>query len=267
MEGVAGVADPRQIQRGAHDFELARELMTRECNAAIEGAAEAGAQEFLVNDGHWDMCNLLPTQLSPRAELISGPRKPLMMCQGIGPGYDAAFFVGYHAAAGSRDGHIDHTYESWEVVQEMRINGRVQSEAAINAAVCGYFDCPMALVTGDAPAVSQAHELVTAVEGVVVKEGIGRYGARSLHPDEACARIRSGAKRAIERINNIPAVKVDSPIELEIDFAAAIMADYAERVPKVRRKSARTVGYSSDDYLEVFRLMLALVELGRAALV
>ena len=47
------------------------------------------------------------------------------------------------------------------------MNGKRQSEGSLNGAVCGYFGCPVALFTGDAAAVSEMHEFVTEVEGIV----------------------------------------------------------------------------------------------------
>jgi D-amino peptidase len=183
------------------------------------------------------------------------------MCEGIGPGFDAAFFVGYHAAAGTRGAVIPHTYAGSDVVQAIRLNGRRQCEGSINGFVCGYFDCPVALFTGDAAAVSEMHEFVTEVEGVVVKEGLGFEVARSLHPDEACARIRTGACRALERLANISPLRVEGRADLEIDFTHPGGADRAELIWGIRRLSERTVAFGSDDYLEVFKLMLALVAL------
>jgi D-amino peptidase len=266
MEGVAGVVHPRQGSIDGRDYEMARRLMTRECNAAIEGAIEAGVQEFVVNDSHAEMYNLVPEELHAAAEFITGSHKPLSMCQGMGPGFDAAFFVGYHAAAGTQDAVIDHTYAS-RAVYEIRINGKPQSEASLNAALCGYFQCPMALVTGDAAAVSEAHLLVNELEGVVVKEGMGRHAARSLHPELARRRIRTAAQRAIERLDNIPVYRHEGDIELELDFLYTAMADQCERVPGVRRLGGRTVGYRCGDYMEGYKLMLALVSLGTTVVV
>ena len=44
--------------------------MTDEANAAIQGAASAGASRILVNDSHWLMRNL------------PEPRSPLVLCHG-----------------------------------------------------------------------------------------------------------------------------------------------------------------------------------------
>src|SRR5207302_4518436 len=69
MEGVAGIAHIRQVMRGTDDYPAARQLMTREANAAVAGAFAGGATRVVVNDSHGDMTNLLPDELDPRAEL------------------------------------------------------------------------------------------------------------------------------------------------------------------------------------------------------
>ncbi|GAC1652865.1 MAG: M55 family metallopeptidase [Candidatus Dormibacteraceae bacterium] len=267
IEGVAGIVHPHQGAAGSPEYGEACRLMTLEANAAIEGAIEAGVQEIVVNDSHAQGRNLIAEQLHPVAELVRGSAlSPLYMCTGLGPGFDAAFFVGYHGAIGTRDAVIDHSYHGRAVTQ-VRLNGVAQSEAGLNGAVAGYFNCPVALFTGDAAAVSQMHELVTEVEGVVVKEGITRYSARNLHPSVARERIRSGAKRAIQRLANIPPIRQPGRVELEVDLAYAVMADLCERVPGVERLGARTVAYAADDYLDVFKLFLALTVLAGAAIV
>src|ERR1700682_6010042 len=188
------------------------------------------------------------------------------MCAGLGPGFDAAFFIGYHGAAGTPDAVSAHTYHG-RVVAQARVNGRPQSEGSLNGAVAGYFGCPVALFSGDAAAVSEMHEYVLAVEGVVVKEGTGRSSARSLHPSVARARIREGAKRAIERLDNIRPLVHDGPVDLEVDLFYAVLADLCERIPGIERRGPRTIGYASDDYLGVFKLFLAMTTIAGTAIV
>jgi len=265
MEGVAGIARDEQTDPSSPLHAEGRRLLTLEVNAAIEGALDAGVQEVVVSDGHWNCVNLLPEELHPRAELVSGFPRRLYMGAGMGPGFDAAFFVGYHAAAGTPDAVLDHTYADDRVVREVRLCGVPQSEGSLTGYFCGAFDCPVALFTGDAAAVSQMHEFVLEVEGVVVKEGLARQAARSVHPRVARERIRAGARRAVERLDNIPPMRLSGRAELEVDVVTTAMAESCERVPCVRRLGPRTVGYASEDYVEVYRLFLALVDLARAA--
>ncbi len=50
MEGITGIVNRDQVTRGEIDYERARRLMTREANAAVKGALDAGATYVLVND-------------------------------------------------------------------------------------------------------------------------------------------------------------------------------------------------------------------------
>ena len=265
MEGVAGVNRGAETAPFTPGWERSCRLMTGEVNAAIEGALEGGAQEIVVNDGHWLGNNLLLEELNPAAEVISGHGRPLSMAEGIGPGFDAAFFVGYHASAGTQDAVLDHTYADPAHVMEVRLGGRSQSEGSLNGYACGAFDCPVALFTGDSSAVSQMHEFCLEVEGVVVKEALARETARSLHPAVVRERIRTGARRALERLPNIQPMVPEGPPVFEVDFQSAAMADACVRVPGVERIAARGIRFGGADYLEAFRLFLALVDIAGTA--
>ena len=136
MEGVAGVAHEDQTDpvNPAHAVEYARfrRLMTDEANAAIQGAASAGASRILVNDSHWLMRNLLAEELHEAAELISSGPKRLSMMEGVDGGFDAVMCIGYHAMAGTRHATIDHTYT--DKIHQVKLNGRPVGELGINAA-------------------------------------------------------------------------------------------------------------------------------------
>jgi len=264
MEGVAGVVRHEQVNPDHAEYQVYRRLMTAEVNAAIEGAREAGVQEVLVNDGHSTARNLVLEDLNPTAEVLSGFPKPQYMVAGMAPGFDGAFFVGYHGSAGTQDAILPHTYAPWRLVHEVRLNGAVQCEGSLNGYYCGAFDCPVVLFTGDSAAVSQMHSFCLEVEGVVVKDAYGAAAARSLHPAVACERIRTGARRAVERLATIAPMRPPSPVDLEVDFVRPLHADSCERIPGVRRESARTVRWRGEDYVEAMRLFQALVDLARA---
>src|SRR5581483_2773620 len=99
------------------------------------------------------------------------------------------------------------------------------------------FDCPVVLFTGDSAAVSEMHGFCLELEGVVVKDAFGGYAARSLAPEVARERIRTGAARAIERRPTIAQMAPPAPLQLEVDFVRAAHADSCERIPGVRRES------------------------------
>jgi D-amino peptidase len=101
MEGVTGVTHPEDVIPGRSRYEGFRKLLTADVNAAIEGAAEGGATEFVVNEAHNGMRNIVLEVLDLRAEVIVGRRKPFVMMEDVGED-DVAFFVGYHAGAGTK---------------------------------------------------------------------------------------------------------------------------------------------------------------------
>src|SRR5215469_3637170 len=176
FEGVAGIVDWDQILANGRDYEMGRRLLIGETNAVIDGAAEAGATEFVVNDSHSFMRNLPPDELHGRATYISGKHKPLYMMEGLDSSYDAIFFVGYHGSIGASHAILSHSYNP-RAIWETRINGRIVGESALNALVAAHHAVPIALVTGDQVTAREARETLPGVECVIVKESITRFAA------------------------------------------------------------------------------------------
>ena len=254
MEGVAGVVHVDQTRRSGHDYERARRWMSDEANAAALGAFDAGATAVLVNDSHADMRNLLPEALDRRCEILSGANKPGSMVEAVA-GHACALFVGYHAMAGARAAILDHTYAG-RVASRVRVNGRPMSETGLNALVAGQVGVPVALVTGDRATCREARELLGTVETVEVKEALGRTVARSLHPEEACARIRAAARRAVERAGSLAPFTLPGPLELEVDLLNAALADACELLPGAERQSGLTIAYRAPDAKTLLRVLL-----------
>lgn len=260
LEGIAGVVHVDQTRRNGHDYEKARRWMTAEANAAIKGAFDGGASYVLVNDSHADMRNFILEELDPRVELISGNLKPYSMVEGTQDPFDLALFIGYHAGASSRAGILDHTYFG-AVVSHVRVDGREFNEAGLNALVCGENGIPVGLVTGDQTACAQAKALLGDIETVIVKEGITRYCARSLHPQEARKRIYEGTRKALSRIKEFTPLRLNSAHRLEVDFLNAAMADAANLVPDTTREGALTVAYEAKTPGRLLRMLQVMTKL------
>jgi D-amino peptidase len=257
MEGISGIVAGKQTEMNGEEYKRAQKLMTGELNAAIEGALAGGATEILVNDSHGSMRNILIEELNPSAQLISGSPKPLSMMQGIDGSFDAAFFVGYHAQAGTAYSVLDHTYSG--IVYQVSLNGRPMGETGLNAALAGYFGVPVVLVSGDKLLVEEAKALLGPVEGVAVKESYGRYAAKCLAPEEVHRLIREAAERALS-MEGKPFV-VEPPITLAIDFTSSAHLDMAELIPGSRRTGGRHIEYTHDDFLTVYKVWRAMLTL------
>ena len=264
MEGMAGIVHLHQVMRGTPEYERSCRLMTAETNAAVAGARRAGATRFVVNDSHGDMRNFLLDELDEGVEVISGGDKPYSMGAGLDPSFEVAFFVGYHASIGTELAIMDHTYGG-RTIYALRLNGQPQSEATLNAALAGSYGVRTALITGDHATVAEATAALPGIEGVVVKEALGRQAARSLHPLEACRRIEEGAYRAYAKQDGRPLSQPKGPFELEIDWMNASMADLCEQIPSVERTGGRTTRYRSDDYGTCYRMLLALLTMASPA--
>src|SRR5438309_11030960 len=52
MEGITGVVQPAQLGPDGFEYQRAREWMTGEVNAAIQGARDTGPADIVVCDSH-----------------------------------------------------------------------------------------------------------------------------------------------------------------------------------------------------------------------
>jgi D-amino peptidase len=257
MEGIGGIAHSEMTSSSGSEYERGRKLMAAEVNAAIEGARDAGATEFLVNDSHGSMRNLRVEDLLPAARLISNSSKPLGMMQGIGSDFDAVFFIGYHSMEGE-PGVMAHT-GSGAVVGKIQVNGRPMSEGGMNARVAGAFGVPVALATGDEDFVREIRTLLDSeLETVAVKRAIRRETADMLHPDECRRLIREAARRAIGRLSSFRPTTAQQPTTVDLTYKSADLAEIASAIPTVERTSRYSVRFQSDDYLAAYQLIRVL---------
>jgi len=262
MEGIGGISHSKPTERGDDGYPAAVALMVGEANAAIAGAFDGGATEVLVNDSHGQMFNLAPEDLDPRAELLQG-QKPWSMVAGAGPdrGFEVALFVGYHTRAGHPTGTIAHTYSYAPTLTLLQ--GTPVGESGINALALSAWGVPVGLVCGDDELAEETQAWFPWAERVVVKTAVSRRAAASVHPSVARARVREGARRAVERAaaGELRVLEVGRPIKLEAEYANAGMADYAAIVPGTERYGDRGVRVVTDDPIVAYRTFLAGVRL------
>ena len=234
--------------------------MLGEVNAAIDGAVAAGADEILVNDSHSVMRNLPPAALGARASYLSGRFKPLYMMEGLDPSYDAVVFLGYHAAMQS-PGVLSHTYNP-RAIAEVRLNAIVTGEAGLNALVAQHHGVPVAVITGDQYVGPEVTPFCPDIGVVEVKRSVSRYAAEHLHPDTARERIRDGVASALRDGASKP--RISLPATIEVELLSPDMAEQATWIHGVTRLDGRTVSFTDDDPLRLFRTFITLVLLTRS---
>lgn len=262
LEGIGGVVSGHQTNNTDREHERACRLMTAEVNAVIRGAVRGGATEITVNDSHGPMRNLLIEELLPPASLITGSPKPLSMMQGIAPGYDAVFLVGYHAQAGTLDGTLDHTFSG--SIHRVQVNDVQVGEAGLNAILAAQFGVPVRLVTGDQAVTEEARRLLGPdVQVVAVKQACGRTAAWCLPLARIHQELEAGAERALA--STAEPLALEPPFRLKVGFERSSQADLAALIPGSARENARCLTFAHDDYVvlyKAFRAMVALASLG-----
>ncbi|HWI65018.1 MAG TPA: M55 family metallopeptidase [Symbiobacteriaceae bacterium] len=263
MEGITGVAIGKQCNPAEAEYQRFRKLMTRDVNAAIEGAASAGATEFLVCDAHGPMTNILIEELDPRAELMSGSNKHFCQMEGIDTGFDGAFFIGYHAREGGGDGVINHTVMGVAVTQ-LRCNGKEIGETGLNAGLAGAFGVPVVMLSGDNVVAEEARAILGDVETAVVKQAVNRHTARLLSVKNAQDTIREKAAAAVRRLQAgaFQPYAVQGPITFEVDFKTTDSAHMACLFPCNQRLTSKTVAITAPDYPTAFKQLWGTLILG-----
>src|SRR5438046_9806070 len=72
MEGITGVVQPAQLGPDGFEYQRAREWMTAEVNAAIQGARDAGPADIVVCDSHGNGQSVLIDKLPDDVQIVRG---------------------------------------------------------------------------------------------------------------------------------------------------------------------------------------------------
>lgn len=253
MEGATGVVHRADIMEdgGAH-YQAGCRLLTGDINAAIEGAIAAGVRDIVVSEGHAHMRNVLIEKLHPAARLVRGPatweNKPLCQIQSLDETFDLAFFLGFHSRAGTPRGLLCHTWAG-AIVHEITLQGRPVGETAINAAICGCYGVPVAMVVGGDDVCQEAMADLGEVEVVAVKKALGWNIAECWGPGATGPRIREAAERAVQRAKagHFAPFRVGSPVIAELETHRREMIDKMALVPGIERIGPRRIRATQAD--------------------
>ena len=247
MEGVAGVLNFKDwVFVDGRYYEIGKELLTREVNAAIDGFFAAGADEIVVIDGHGPG-GINPVLLDERAWYSRGWGVHHEF--GLSANFDAIAWVGQHAKAGTRFSHLAHTGSP--IVLENKINGISMGEFGECAAIAGFYGASAIFGAGEKAFVEEAKALIPSIHTVWVKYGVGsddgaecdaqeyeshNLGAVHLHPNRARELIREGAYAALNDFighpDRFPPLRLKAPYIIE--------TWYRKNGSQPARKSVRT---------------------------
>jgi D-amino peptidase len=256
MEGITGVASDQQLGPAGFEYGLAREWMTAEVLAAIRGARDAGATEFVISDSHGNGQSLLidrfPTDV-PITVVRAFPR-PLGMMEGIDSTFSAVIFIGYHTSTSSLTGVRAHTMSS-ALLTRVAINGVSMSEAGVNAAIAAHFGVPVVMITGDDQIVAESQQRFGPIEGVAVKRAIGFHGAATMLPAAAQALILQKAKIAVGRRAEMKAYPMTKPLTLDVSFKNYRPVELLGYLSNVQRLDSHTIRYVARDIVDLSKFL------------
>lgn len=263
MEGSTGVVSPSQVDYRAPLYSFGRAMQLHDLKAVIKAALRRGVDSIIVNDAHWTMTNLSYAEwdFPEKVELISGAPKLLGMTEGAA-GADAAFFLGYHAMPGTEKAVLDHAYSS-EVVHSLSVGGQQMGETGFNALICGALGVPVAMVSGDHALCCEAKSVLgPGVETCQLKEGLGRFSAKTLPPEITAGLLADSCEKALDAVK---AGKVSCLVpalhnRMELTCRDTSQADAASLVPGTERMTGRAVAVTADSVFELRRYLCSWIE-------
>jgi D-amino peptidase len=174
--------------------------------------------------------------------------------QGIDETFDGAIFLGYHASTTNPSGVRAHTF-STATLADVRLNDVSMSEGSFNAAIAGYFNVPVIMVSGDDAAVTELGSVIGDVEGAVVKWNYGFHSAKTMMPEPAYALIREKVKIALGRIKDFKPYKPKTPVQLDVRFKNYRPSELLSYLSIVERTDAHSIRFMGKDMIETSKFL------------
>ena len=260
MEGASGISSFHQVKPSSKEFEAYRRIWTQNINQLVEGALEAGATEVLVNEGHDGMDYLSPDQLHPKAQRIAGRLKPKNQMEGIDSSFDIAFLF-CHARAGQH-GVLSHSFVAPDI-WEMRLNGQPIGEVGLNIIMAAQYHVPVGLIIGDQATYEEAREMVPSILPVITKKCITQFTAHCNSQESILENLRNQASKAVKAVDSFSLYDPKPPYKLEVTFTVPAMVELISYIPGMVVTGSRSVSYTCDDYLELTKIRILIVNLAR----
>ncbi len=264
FEGLPGIAGLTMLGPRSPQYSVGRLVSTRIARFIAEQLLEHGFSPTIA-DSHGTMTNIDYLEMPRGTLLIQGFPRMVSMLTGLDEGYDAAFFIGYHAAAGTRYGVLDHSY-SGRTFHAIYLNGEQASEYLLNALAAGEIGVPVALVAGDSVLEEEVRRHTPWAVFVALKKGYGRYAAGYESLPDILSKLSRGIEVAVSRIRRRETrpLRIEPPYRLRMILRRTEQADAAELVPGVRRVDAYTLEYTADSAIEIVKLVEAIAFIGYA---
>jgi D-amino peptidase len=244
MEGICQVSNWNEVTPGTKAYDLYRDQMTAEVNAAIAGAFAGGAGRVLVNDLHWFYNNLLWFCLDKRAEVRRGEKLVLDIFSQ--EKIDGIFMVGLHAMAHTPQAILPHTWALPSHFDRLYINEKETGEIGMMIYAGSTLQIPVLLVTADQAGIDEAKSLLQdRCEYVSVKEMQNNNEPIFYSGSQKLKEIKKAAKQAVKRLRKgqITYPVLDMPFRFSAVFPSSILA---EKASGIRTKIANSISIQQE---------------------
>lgn len=174
------------------------------------------------------------------------------MMEGLDETFDAIFFIGYHAKAGSRMGFAAHTGSG--VVRDLRVNGASVGEAGLNALLAAWYGVPVVLGAGDQVAVEQIKRAAPEARVVITKRAINSRAVELRPLEEVRSELAKAAADAV-RTAQRDAPRRAGSYRVELQFNGTAIPEVAEGLPQIERPASDTLAFTTQTMRQAYRLI------------
>lgn len=253
MEGAAGIGNVKECFPWYPEYHKHGVVqLAGDVNAAVRGLRVGGIEDIVVYDGHLFCQNLSDSQLEPHVKLVRSWRKLFE------EEFDGVVLLCYHAMAGTPNGFLSHTCIPF---LRVRVNSQPVGETSLFSWLCGFYNIPTIMVTGDEIGVKEAKDFLPSVDTVAVKKARNREVAQCFPIEEMRRLIEETAMSAAQRLGEHRVYHAEEPVLLEVAFRTPGEADLAATLHRAKKTSPRVVAYKSEKYLEAFKFLFAAINL------
>ena len=260
IEGIWGNSNPNYTVQGAYLYPEYCTNMVNEVNLVIDLLFKNGVKEVVVNDGHGNMDNILPSKLDSRAGYVSGngAYKEFGMMEGFDSSFDGVMFIGYHSRSNS-DGVMAHTI--WgTMINHIVVDGKELGESGINALLANELGVPVILASGDSEYGKQVQEELGCVF-VETKRTLSAQSCLCPSKQELKNRYAKGIQMALESKTISPNVSTHT---MDITFHHSRNADFVSRMDGVEKIDNCTVRLTKPDYYSLYKYMRFVIKVCNA---
>ena len=237
LEGISGITDIGYMDRSSEKYREGCQMLEDTINFVGKTCIEAGVEKVYYLDGHGGGGNVNPSNIDSYIKKVSLIEWQELLKMGE---IDCQFEIGAHAKAGTIGGFLDHTISSRHCFKH-KINDKEVGEVELHAILCGAYDVPVVLCSGDDIVCEQVANSIPGIYTAPIKKS----NKRNLCEDkkDGFDILKKAVEEAILGYNEIKPIKISLPFTVSITYYRSDMCEeiYERCSGNVRRVDARTL--------------------------